>query len=190
MLRFQSDEKKTFSVTLAASSRATEAALSQRRQEMDQEWDSIDEGWQTLRERMKKLGITKPLESKEGMVKLKVGGSLLVFRRSVLEGKGKPQSPTWALGNLFEAEWDKRVPRDSDGRMVLDESPTCVKHLVHRLLIPSSSAKGTEGREGDFARNEDPDLLHYTAGVLGLSGHLAPVGMSIQGGTTIFEPHE
>ncbi|CAM9679535.1 unnamed protein product [Ectocarpus sp. 4 AP-2014] len=190
MLRLQSNEKKTFSATLAVSSRATEAALSQRRQEMDQEWDSIDEGWQKLRERMTEVGITKPLESKEGIVKLNVGGLLLAFRRSVLEAEGKQQPPTWALGNLFEAEWDKRVPRDSDGHIVLDESPTCVKHLVHRLLTASSSAKATAGRAGDFARSEDPDFLHYMGSVLGLSAHLAPVGMSIQGGTTIFEPHE
>ncbi|CAM9735889.1 unnamed protein product, partial [Ectocarpus fasciculatus] len=190
MLRFQSNEKKTFSATLASSARATEAALSQRQQEMDQEWDSIDEEWQALRERMTKVGITKPLESKEGMVKLNVGGSLLAFRRSVLEGKGrKQQPPTWALENLFEVEWDKRVPRDSDGHIVLDESPACVKHLVHRLLAPPSSAKGTAGRgESDFARNDG--LLHYTARVLGLSGLLAPVGMAIVGGTTIFESHE
>ncbi|CAB1119780.1 unnamed protein product [Ectocarpus sp. CCAP 1310/34] len=190
MLRCQSNEKKTFSATLAVSSRAMEAALSQRRLEMDHEWDSIDEGWQTLRERMTEVGITKPLESKEGIVKLNVGGLLLAFRRSVLDSEGKQQPPTWALGNLFEAEWDKRVPRDSDGHIVLDESPTCVKQLVHRLLTASSSSKATVGRAGDFARNEDPALLHYTAGVLGLSGCLAPVGMSIQGGTTIFEPHE
>ncbi|CAN0099674.1 unnamed protein product [Ectocarpus sp. 8 AP-2014] len=188
MLRFQSNEKETFSEILEASARETNDMLSHRRKVMDQAWDDIDEGWQALQEHMTEVGITKPLDSKEGMVMLNVGGSLLAFRRSVFEGKGK--GSTSALGNLCEAKWDKRVPRDSDGRIVLDESPTCVKHLFHDLLTPPSSAQGTIVREDDFARDETPDLLRYTARVLGLSGRLAPIGMSIAGGTTIFEPHE
>ncbi|CAN0037330.1 unnamed protein product, partial [Ectocarpus fasciculatus] len=106
--------------------------------------------------------------------------------------QGKQQPLTWALENLFEAEWDKRVPRDSDGRIVLDESPTCVKHLIQALLPRPASAEGEVARgERGLAHEEEPDLLHYTARVLGLSGQqLAPVGMSIKGGTTIFEPDE
>ncbi|CAM9194691.1 unnamed protein product, partial [Ectocarpus sp. 12 AP-2014] len=188
MLRFQSNEQKTFSEILEAAARETNDILSQRRKVMDQAWGSIDEGWQALQDHMAKVGITKPLDLKEGLVKLNVGGSLLAFRRSVFEGKGN--GATSALGNLCEAEWDKRIPRDSDGRIVLDESPTCVKHLFHDLLTTPSLAKGTVVREDDFARDETPDLLRYTARVLGLSGHLAPIGMPITGGTTIFEPHE
>ncbi|CBJ28932.1 conserved unknown protein [Ectocarpus siliculosus] len=188
MLRFQSNEQKTFSEILEASARETNDILSQRRKVMDQAWADIDEGWQALQEHMAKIGITKPLDLKEGLVKLNVGGSLLAFRRSVFEGKGK--GATSALGSLCEAEWDKRIPRDSDGRIVLDESPTCVKRLFHDLLTPPSLAKGTVVREDNFASDETPDLLRYTAHVLGLSWHLAPIGMSITGGTTIFEPHE
>ncbi|CAN0296552.1 unnamed protein product, partial [Ectocarpus fasciculatus] len=39
-----------------------------------------------------------------------------------------------AFGALVGGVWDKRVPRDSDGRIVLDESPTCLKHIIHILL--------------------------------------------------------
>ncbi|CAN0278397.1 unnamed protein product [Ectocarpus sp. 12 AP-2014] len=37
---------------------------------------------------MTNVGITTPLDSKKGIVKLNFGGSLVIFRRSVLEGKG------------------------------------------------------------------------------------------------------
>ncbi|CAM9357031.1 unnamed protein product, partial [Ectocarpus sp. 8 AP-2014] len=39
-----------------------------------------------------------------------------------------------AFGALVGGVWDKRVPRDSDGCIVLDESPTCLKHIIHTLL--------------------------------------------------------
>ncbi|CAN0083927.1 unnamed protein product, partial [Ectocarpus sp. 12 AP-2014] len=188
MLRSLSNEKETFSEILEASARETNGILSQRRKVMDQAWDDIDEGWQALDGHMTEAGITKPLDSKEGMVMLNVGGSRLTFHRSVVEDTGK--ASTSALGNLCEAKWDKRVPRDSDGRIVLDESPTCVKHLFQDLLTPPSLAKGTVVREDDFARDETPDLLRYRARVLGLLGYFAPIGMPITGGTTIFEPHE
>ncbi|CBJ28927.1 conserved unknown protein [Ectocarpus siliculosus] len=194
MLRFHSNEKKSFSATMEAFALETEAALAQRWQEINQEWDSIDEEWQTLRERMTQVGITTPLDSKKGIDKLNVGGSLVSFRRSVLSteagGKQQQQPSTWALENLFEAEWDKRVPGDSDGRIVLDESPTCVKHLVHGLLTRSSLAEDTAAREGEVACDDKLDLLDYTARVLGLSGRLVPVLMSIIGGTSISEPHQ
>ncbi|CAN0399092.1 unnamed protein product, partial [Ectocarpus fasciculatus] len=190
MLRSQPNEQENFSEILEASAQETKGILSQRRKVMNQAWADIDEGWQALREHMTSVGITKPLDPKEGTVKLNVGGSRLTFRRSVLERQGRQQQPSpLTLGALCEAEWDKRVPCDSDGRIVLDESPTCVKHLVHGLITPPSLAEGTVVREDDFARDDTPDLLHYTARVLGLSGPLAPVGMSIVGGTTVFEPH-
>ncbi|CAB1101401.1 unnamed protein product [Ectocarpus sp. CCAP 1310/34] len=131
-----------------------EATLAQRRQEMGQEWDGIDEEWQTLRKRMTK------------------------------------RPSTWAMGNMFEAESENRVARDSDGRIVLDESPTWVKHLVQGLLFRSSLAKDTASRDGEVAGDDILNLLHYTARVLGLSGQLAPVLMPITGGTAILEPHE
>ncbi|CAN0450059.1 unnamed protein product, partial [Ectocarpus sp. 8 AP-2014] len=101
------------------------------------------------------------------------------------------ESSTWALENLFKAEWDERVPRDSDGRILLDESRACVKNLVHALLArPALAKKVSQAIEDGLSVDDKPDLLHYTARVLGLSGQSAPVGMSIQGGTAIFEPHE
>ncbi|CBJ28923.1 hypothetical protein Esi_0124_0029 [Ectocarpus siliculosus] len=42
-----------------------------------------------------------------------------------------------AFGALVGGVWDKRVPRDADGRIVLDESPTCLKHIIHTLFNSS-----------------------------------------------------
>ena len=177
MLRSQLNEKETFSATLTASAAETEAALKQRRTEMDQAWDSVDERWKELEQRMVEVGIARPSSSSEGMVRMNVGGSHVNCRRSVLEGKRGSCSQAWSLGNLFEAQWDERVPRDADGRIVLDESPVCAKHLVHALLT------GNHDFGAGLIAEEKPYLL-YVARALGLS----PVGMSVEGGSTILRP--
>ncbi|CAM9747256.1 unnamed protein product, partial [Ectocarpus sp. 6 AP-2014] len=42
-----------------------------------------------------------------------------------------------AFGPLVGGVWDKRVPRDADGRIVLDESPACLKHIIRTLFNSS-----------------------------------------------------
>lgn len=58
------------------------------------------------------------------MVHLNVGGLILSVRRVILESLHQE-----TLANLFDGEWDSRVPRDKDGRIFLDESPLIVKLL-------------------------------------------------------------
>eukprot|EP00903_Cladosiphon_okamuranus_P013730 g12783.t1 len=180
MLRLQSNEKETFSSTLKASSQETEAALRRRRREMDQAWDRIDQGWKELQQRMTDVGITKPSDAKEGMVRLNVGGSHVNSRRSVLDGKQGSSPSGWSLGDLFEAQWDKRLPVDTDGRVVLDES-IAVKHLIHALLTGASAA---EGDRALIAANEKP-CLQITSRALGLSERVA---LAVTGGSAILGP--
>lgn len=184
MLRTQPNERDIFSASLTASAQETEAALKRRRRDMDQAWDSVENGWKKLEKRMAEVGITRPSSSSEGMVRLNVGGSHINVHRSVLERKRGFASPAWTLGNLFEARWDARVPRDSDGRIVLDESPVCVKHLVH-ILFP-----GTHEIEAGLVAEEKP-YLPYVAHALGLSTiGMSPTGMSVEGGSAILRPGE
>ncbi|CAB1115667.1 unnamed protein product [Ectocarpus sp. CCAP 1310/34] len=58
----------------------------------------------------------------------------------MVEVDGDGISPTWNLCDLFESMWDKRIPRDANGLIVLDESPICVKHLLRALLKKSGAA--------------------------------------------------
>lgn len=80
------------------------------------------------------IGIVKPLASDdEGIASLNVGGSHVQAHSPVFQGKGGSRA-SWALTDVFAGMWDKRLPRDSDGCILLDVSPACVKHLVHALL--------------------------------------------------------
>ena len=185
MLRTQPNERGAFSASLTASAQETEAALKQRRREMDQAWDGVDDGWEELERSMAEDGISRPSGSSEGTVRLNVGGSHVNFHRSVLEGKrGLSSSPAWTLGNLFEAQWDARVPRDADGRIVLDESPACVKHIVHALFT------GAPDFETGLMADEKP-YLPYVTGALGLSPiGVSTTGMSVEGGSMILRAGE
>ncbi|CAM9839463.1 unnamed protein product [Ectocarpus sp. 8 AP-2014] len=183
MSRCHMNENDTFSATVNAYSKEMEAALSQRRKEMSQAWEDVDRGWHELNQSRIDAGITKPSGSQEGMLRLNVGGSHLNFRRCVLDGKKEPTA-TWALGNLFESVWDDRLPRDSDGRIVLDESPACVKHLIHSLIESSGAAPGSLPR-GETLASDEMVYLPHVARALGLSAYIPLQGMEVVGGTTI-----
>lgn len=108
---------------------------------MGQAWEGIDEGWKDLRQRMSPVGAIDRCDGATKItVRLNVGGSQIDVRRSILDGKLGSASTGWTLGDLFGASWDKRLPVDEDGRVVLDESPVAVKHLIHALSNGSSAA--------------------------------------------------
>lgn len=83
-------------------------------------------------------------------------------------------------------------------QIVLDESPTCVKHLIHALLKGGCSKKAvattaTCGGGGSAAVGADEEAyLLYISHVLGLSDVIATnpntQGMKIKGGTNIASP--
>lgn len=182
------NENSTFAATVGAYTKEMESSLGQRRKEMAQAWDDLDQGWIELEQRMKELGITAPSATNEGLVQLNVGGSHVNVRRSVL-GANKESRAVSTLGRMFEGVWDKRLPRDSDGRIVLDESPACVKHLIHVLLERSGTGTDSLGSKDVFAVDEAP-LLPYVARALGLSGICPEIGMVVDGGSTVLEPNE
>lgn len=178
------NEKRTFSEAFDASLSGTESAARQRRKEMDIVWEEIDRRGQQLEECMVAVGITKPSTSDDNMLRLNVGGSHVTVRRSVLADKGCSES--WTLGDLFDSIWDERIPRDSDGCIVLDESPTCVRHLVHKLLQESGSHAS---RKGTALSAEDEAHVPYVSRALGLEKQAA-VSMATERRSTVLEPDE
>eukprot|EP00903_Cladosiphon_okamuranus_P014565 g13509.t1 len=131
--------KRTFSEAFDANVAETEAAFRQRRTVMNNAWDDLDEHSKALGQRMLEVGITKPAGSEEGMLRLNVGGAPVNIRRSALEGRGY-------LGHLFGSLWDMRLPRDADGLVVLDQSPTCVKYIIQTIINSSDDADAATGK--------------------------------------------
>lgn len=134
---------------------------------MNKAWDDLDKRSKALEQRMLEVGITKPAGSEEELLRFNVGGAPVTIRRSALEGRGY-------LGCLLESVWDNRLPRDSDGFIVLDQSPTCVKCAIHTLVNlsvvgPSGMAKLTPD---DGLPPHEKSYLPYVASALGLAEHL------------------
>lgn len=107
--------------------------LEQRQAAMSQEWGKLDQGWADLERKMSEVGISMRSPATPDPVLLNVEGSDVYVPRFVLEGT-QESSAAWTLGDLFGGGvWDKRLPRDSDGQVFLDESPACFQHLIHGL---------------------------------------------------------
>lgn len=201
MHRHNKNEGERFSAALDSTIKEAEASLCLRRKEMAQAWDDLDKGWQDLRNRMAEVGITKPVASDERIAWLNVGGSLVNVHYSVFEGKRGSSVAPWALADLFVSVWDKRLPRDSEGRTVLDESPACIKHLVHsRLQSPGEDGGLDEAlHEYALADDEKPNLSYVFRALgpqepaIGMteSGRstveASVAGMTVTGGSTVLD---
>ncbi|CAM9717215.1 unnamed protein product [Pylaiella littoralis] len=185
MFRRRANEHKSFTAAVDFYAREVEAALSRRHKEMGQEWDDLDKGWQDLNNAMAKVGIAKPSESCTGSsLWLNVGGSPLAIQRSVLKSKDEC-SVTCILAHLFGGgTWDKRLPRDAGGRIVLDESPACIKHILHEFVKTCGRGELHVAQDNDFPTDED-NYLFYVSRVLRLPESV--IGMAVDGGSTVLE---
>lgn len=187
------NEKRTFSEAFDANVGEMEAALQQSRTEMNAAWDGIDKHQGDLEAPMGEVGISKPSSSND-VLRLNVGGSNVTVHRSVLNTctDGDGISPNWNLCDLFESVWDKRIPRDADGRIVLDESPTCVKHLLRALLKKSGAAAldSPSSRSGQDLPSDETTYLPFVSRALRMAGQSPAMGIPVAGGSTVLAPTE
>lgn len=169
MRRHHVHGREAFPQTVGAYTKEIESTLRQKRAEMDTAWGELEEGWKKLQKRMVDVGV-KPATSEERMLKINVGGSSMNIWRSAIEEPAESQGST--LGALLEGVWDERVSRDAEGRMVLDESPSCVRHIVQKLALhkPLSTASGTfqDASSSTVTFDEEPYLYYLYHHVLGL----------------------
>ncbi|CAM9363092.1 unnamed protein product, partial [Laminaria digitata] len=167
--------------------------LQHRRADMDAAWATLEEGWKEHNERMVTLEV-RPRTNEEDMLKLNVGGSVVNVRWHLLaETEGFKDS---VLGALLEGVWGRgRIPRDADGRIVLDESPGCIKHIIHKMLTDRAGSVEVGQPEcwsrSAVATDEVPCLI-YTTHVMGLPGYepAHPKYVCMKGGSTSLEPSE
>eukprot|EP00903_Cladosiphon_okamuranus_P007901 g7633.t1 len=211
MLRRHFKQREAFRKTASAHVKQLNAAVELAVAAMDGPWSDLEKGWLVHQQHLVEIGI-RPATGNEGVLRLNIGGLPANVHRSLLaEAEGFQGS---VLGALFDQMWDGRLPRDADGRIVLDESPTCVKHLIHALLkggcsknamattrawrdcgsrlaaAPAAAAAAAAAPAAVAA--DDEAYLLYISHVLGLSGVGATnpktKGMKVKGGTAIASP--
>ena len=162
MRRYCANERSAFPKSIDAYTKDIGPALQHRRVELDEGWKKLEEGWKELEQRRADIGV-RPRTDDEGMLAVNIGGAIASLSVSLLTDEGLFDDGN-ALGGLFEGIWEsKRVPRDAAGRLVLDESGVCVKHIIRTMLNEGCSgsavAKTGSGRAGRSALSPD-DSLH------------------------------
>ncbi|CAM9706528.1 unnamed protein product, partial [Hapterophycus canaliculatus] len=131
MLRRHFKQREAFRETASAHIKQLNAAVDLAVAAMDEPWGDVEKGWERHQQYLVETGI-RPATGNEGVLRLNIGGLPANVHRSLIaEAEGFSSS---VLGALFEQMWDRRVPRDADNRIVLDESPACVKHIFYVLL--------------------------------------------------------
>ncbi|CAN0260080.1 unnamed protein product [Ectocarpus sp. 8 AP-2014] len=120
-----------FSATRRAHLEELEMVVEEREGAMKMEWEGVAEGWRKLEQLETESGMLRSTFEDDTLT-LNVGGSNVDISRADLQ-RLPALSEAWKLANLFDRDWDERLPRDANGLMVLDESPVCFKHLVDAL---------------------------------------------------------
>ncbi|CAN0195083.1 unnamed protein product [Ectocarpus sp. 4 AP-2014] len=112
-----------FSATRRAHLEELEMVVEEREDAMKKGWEGVAEEWHKLEQLETESGMVRSTFEDDTLT-LNVGGSNVDVSRADLHR---------LLANLFDGDWDERLPRDANSLMVLDESPVCFKHLVDAL---------------------------------------------------------
>lgn len=178
-----SNERKAFRRMAKTYTKQLIATLELTNTDIDSQWEALELDRQQHQERLLEIGY-RPNTRDEGVLRMNIGGSPANVHRSLIAKAGRES----AFGALVSGVWDKRVPRDSDGRIVLDESPTCLKHIIHTLLnsCVTPSVSGGHTSRSAVAADEEAYLM-YISHVLGLSAAIPTFQkrMLVEGGSVI-----
>jgi len=123
------NENNAFAEGIGVNLQELEVGIKQRREVLRAEWDNVDRGWKELEERMVEAGIKDYASIDEGLFRSNCGGSPKAFPHHALRC-GQPS----LQADLKKSAWDDRLPRDADGRISLDMSPTSLTILIHARL--------------------------------------------------------
>lgn len=184
-----------FRETTDAYTNDLEAAVQQRRIEIDAAWNCVDRGWTELEKRMVAVGVAPVTSAEDSMLRLNVGGSHVNVWRSALSRAPGVEGST--LAALFEGQWDHRLPRDVNGRVVLDESPSCFKYMIKSFVENPRTAAAVCGNTDindmppspESLKPHDEPYFWHMLHFLGLDMK-DPRGMALDGGSTTMGPVE
>lgn len=182
LYRHVNGDHNRFSAAVDTLVKEVDVALSRRRHELGQEWNDIGKGWEDLGEIMAHVGINQSSTSDDnGSLCLNVGGSNVSVRRSAFKSDDGSFATCILTDLFFTATWDKRLPPDSDCRIVLNESPACVRHMVHTLLKGSGKdSRNLALDSSDDAPADQQPILSYVSRARGLPS--VSIGITVTGG--------
>ena len=188
MIRQHLNEHDNLSAVTSEYVREQEDIVTERKAEIQLKWDAVDQGWQDLEHGMKDVGLTMSSSINSGVVLLNVGGSDLYLPSRGFEAKNG-SSPGWTLRDLFGAgDWDDRLPRSKNGRVFVDQSPSCVGYLIQTAANMSGRATASPMRGVEELPADELTYLAHVAGTLGFS--TLPTGMAVSGGSTVLKADE
>lgn len=131
------------------------------------EWKDLKEADQELDQKLAANGITVDGSAFVlDVVRLNVGGMAVRVSLPALMKLKKSLKATWNLGDLFRVGWGNRLPKDADGRFVLDESSTCFDHLVQTLGLGATTVD--DGFVNEVLPAFEKQHVRYLSRTLGL----------------------
>lgn len=131
---------------------------------------------------MKASGVVTPSGIREAVVRLNVGGLPVTVGLSVLLDGVWGSHGGGLLHSLLNVAWDKRLPRDADGRIVLDESTGCMKVILHALFRSPAERETVANILSSLPHDEKSYLPHVTSAI-----RLWDCA-NVEGGSTVLNP--
>ena len=148
----------------------------------------LDDEEKRLRDRLQKLEEDKLKSaaasgntdvSDDDLIEINAGGRIVAAKRGTLT-----QIKGTRLEALFSGRWDKKLPRDSNGRIFLDVNPECFQAILDYLneLAISSEDNPPEAPTVDDEHHEQH--FRYQLELFGLSNHPAVLNSNIVKGSS------
>lgn len=107
--------------------------------EYEAEWKDLKEAKQELGNNLAANGMmVEGSGCAQNVVRLNIGGLTMRVSLPALMELKKSSTTRWNFGDLFQVGWGNRLPRDVDGRVVMDESGICVSHLLQTLGLSAT----------------------------------------------------
>jgi len=130
---------------ISASNKRLKTAHDSHLHDLNNEISALDKRETTLNERVQELNRKKHEIAQahgnldatdDDLIEINAGGRIIVAKRSTLT-----QIQGSRIEALFSGRWDKKLMRDSHGRIFLDVDPTCFQAIVDYLNEMTISSK-------------------------------------------------
>ena len=148
-------------------------ALENHKRHLSEQLANLDDREATLTERVTNLNKTKDETAStngnvdatpDDLIEINAGGKIIAAKRSTLT-----QIKETMLEALFSGRWDKKLQRDTSGRIFLDVNSDCFQAIVDYLNEMTISS-GDEPPEPPSVDDELKHILQHQMELFGLLG--------------------